>query len=387
MPIYEDRGVSPEKLDVERALSGVSKGLFPGAFCKIVEDVFGGDGDYCAIMHADGAGSKSALAYLSYRETGNARVFRNIAQDSLVMNLDDVLCVGATGPFIVSNTIGRNAKLIPGEAVREIIDGYESAMRLLAPYGINIVSCGGETADLGDVVRTVIVDATIATRMKRADVIDASAAVPGHCIVGLTSYGQAAYETEYNSGISTNGFTAARHELLDGSYKSKFPETFDPAIADLAYTGSLRLDDEVPGAKMTVQAALLAPTRTYAPIMQPVLRKYRTSISAIFHNTGGGQTKCLKFGRNVRYVKDNLFPLPPVFQLMRRNTSLSLREMARVFNLGHRMEIVCDPGAAEGIMAISRSRDVDAQVVGRVERGEGPPTLQPTIEGEVIEFQ
>jgi len=203
----------------------------------------------------------------------------------------------------------------------------------------------------------------------------------------LASYGQAAYETEYNSGISTNGFTAARHELLDGSYKSKFPETFDPAIADLAYTGSLRLDDEVPGAKMTVQAALLAPTRTYAPIMQPVLRKYRTSISAIFHNTGGGQTKCLKFGRNVRYVKDNLFPLPPVFQMMRRNTSLSLREMARVFNLGHRMEIVCDTGAAEGIIAISRSMGVDAQVVGRVERGEGRPTLRLTVEGEVIEFQ
>lgn len=386
MPSYEDRGVSPVKTDIETALSGTSKGLFPGAFCKIVEDVLGNDDEYCSVIHADGAGSKSALAYIQYRETGDPRVFRDIACDALAMNLDDLVCVGATGPFIVSNAIGRNANLVPAEVLREIIEGYEAVAEMLARHDIQLTNCGGETADIGDVVRTVIVDATVATRMRRTDIIDASKVRPGHCIVGLASFGQAIYESAYNSGISTNGFTAARHEVLAPYYKVKFPETFDPAIAPLAYAGTLRLDDEIPQTKTTVAAALLAPTRIYAPVMRKVLGEYRSRISAIFHNTGGGQTKCLKFGQNVRYVKDKLLPLPAIFQLIRRNSSLGLREMARVFNLGHRMEIVCDPDAADGIIAISRGMGVDAKVVGHVEAAVGMPTLQLTIEGEALEF-
>jgi phosphoribosylformylglycinamidine cyclo-ligase len=382
---YERRGASATKVDVHRALEGLSAGLFPGAFCKAVPDVLGDSAEHCVLSHADGAGTKAALAYIQYLRHQRPEVFVGIAQDSLVMNLDDLLCVGATGPFIYSNTIGRNSKQIPGEVIRAIIHGYEEFADRLRPYGVELVSCGGETADVGDLVRTIIVDSSIVTRMRRADFIDCSRVQAGHVIVGLASFGRASYESTENSGIGTNGFTALRHGVLTSEYREQFPQTYAPEIAGLAYTGRYDLDSPLPGTPMTIGDASLSPTRTYAPIVLKVVREMRPFISAIFHNTGGGQTKCMGFGRDVRYVKDNLFEPPPIFRFIRSETGIRLREMLRTFNMGHRLEIVCDRGVADRVLQISADHEVAARIIGRVESMPGR-SLVVEVSGETEQF-
>ncbi len=384
---YERRGVSPDKPDVREAIAAEDPGLFPGAFCKAVPDVLAGSAEHCVVLHADGAGTKSALAYLAYRSHGDPAVFRGIAQDSLVMNLDDALCVGATGPFVMSNTIGRNARVVDKGVLRELVDGYAAVRDRLRPYGVEIVSCGGETADIGDLVRTVVVDSTVAVRMRRDAFIDCSAVRPGHVIVGLASAGRAVYEDDENSGIGTNGFTAARHDVLAKRYREDFPETYAPEIAALAYAGRFLLDDTLPGTSMSVGDALLSPTRTYAPILLPILAKHRDGISAIFHNTGGGLTKCLHFGRGVRYEKTALPAPPPVFRFIKHVSELRTAEMVRTFNMGILMEIVCDPQIAEAIVRIASSFGVAASVVGRVAAAEpGQPALRIVLDGEELAF-
>jgi phosphoribosylformylglycinamidine cyclo-ligase len=387
MPTYEDRGASADKTEVKAATRGFDAGLFPGAFCKALPDIYGNSPEHCLLVHADGAGTKSAVAYIHFRRHGDAGIFRGIAQDSLVMNLDDLACVGATGPFALSNTIGRNAKLVPGDVLRAIITGYEDLAERLGSLGIVVRSCGGETADVGDLVRTIVVDSVLATRMKRKDFIDCSALRPDQVIVGLASYGQATYESAYNSGIGSNGFTSLRHELLTGRYRKEFPETFAPDIGDLAYNGKFDIDDPLPGTSMTVGEAILSPTRTYAPVIRRIVEGHREQISAILHNTGGGQTKCLNFGNNVRYVKDHLFPAPPIFEFLKQHTNLPQRELFRVFNMGHRMEIYCNPEASESIVAISESFGVGARVVGHTEYQESGVSLAIATPGETIEYQ
>ena len=385
MSQYEKRGASADKRDVHRALDGLDPGVFPGAFCKLVPDCLVGNPAYCLALHADGAGTKSAVAYLHYKQTRDSSVFRGIAQDSLVMNLDDLLCIGALGPFVLSNTIGRNAKLIPGEIIREIVAGYEECISKFGELGITITSCGGETADLGDLVRTVIVDSTLAARVPRQDVINCANVVPGHVIVGLASFGQASYESAANSGIGTNGFTTARHVLLSKRYAEKFQETFAPEITSLAYQGRFELSDTMDSG-ISIGDALLSPTRTYAPIVKTVLAETRSSISAIFHNSGGGLSKCLRFGNSVHYIKDNLFPTPPIFSLIRSEGSLAFTEMCRTFNLGHRLELVCEESAAARICAIAESFSVPARIVGRVERSDDANRVTISHEGESAEF-
>jgi len=382
---YEARGVSTRKPDVHEALRGVDQGLYPGAFCKIIPDVLGNDPLYCFALHADGAGTKSAVAYLHYLQYRDPRVFRGIAQDSLVMNLDDLICVGAVGDFVLSNTIGRNAKLVSGEIIREIIAGYEEYISKLATLGINIVSCGGETADIGDLVRTVVVDSTLSARLARKDVIDCAKVQSGHVIVGFASFGQANYENAENSGIGTNGFTTARHVLLSGRYKKEAPETFAGEIADLAYQGRFELGDNLT-TTMTIGEALLSPTRSYAPILRCVLSEMRSGISAIFHNSGGGLSKCLRFGKGIHYIKDNLFPTPQILSLIRSEGSLSFSEMCTTFNMGHRLEIVCEESVAAGILAIAKSFAVGARIVGHADSSQGPNRLSISHEGEVAEF-
>jgi phosphoribosylformylglycinamidine cyclo-ligase len=367
MASYESRGVSPHKQDVHKAIANVSPGVFPGAFCKAIPDLFGGSDDHCVLMHADGAGTKSSLAYLYYREHGAADVFEGIAQDSLVMNLDDLLCVGATGPFALTNLIGRNAKLVSGEVVAAVINGYEKFCHHMAEFGIEIVTCGGETADIGDLVRTIVVDSALATRMPRAEFIDASQVKPGLSIVGVASFGRASYEEDTNSGIGTNGFTCARHELLGEQYRQA-EETYAPQIAELAYTGKFDLDDPLPGSNQTVGQALLSPTRTYAPLLKEAFATFRPAISALFHNTGGGLSKSLGFGHGIRYVKDNLIAPPPIFQFLAEQTNLPAQELSRVFNMGCRLEIVCQPDAAQGLIDLCRRFQLHAQVIGRTEK-------------------
>jgi phosphoribosylformylglycinamidine cyclo-ligase len=386
MTTYEERGASSFKPDVVKATEQTYKGIFPNAFCRAVPDVIGGSDRHCFLLHADGAGTKSSLAYLYYRQYDNLEVFKGIAQDSLVMNLDDLLCVGATGPFVLSNTIGRNAKLIDGEIVKAIITGYEECIAKLKQYNIEITTCGGETADVGDLVRTVIVDSVLACRLPKENFIDCGEVRMGQDIVGLASFGKAIYEERYNSGISTNGFTTVRHELLSQRYKTEFPESFAPDIADLAYTGKFDLASELPGSDFTVGEALLSPTRTYAPIVAQILQNHKNQISAIFHNSGGGQAKCLNFGNNIRYVKDNLFPLPPIFDFIQAQTNLTYREMCRTLNLGHRMEIVCDPEISSEIIAISQSFGVDAQIIGRTEPFSEGVSVIINTPTETIEF-
>jgi phosphoribosylformylglycinamidine cyclo-ligase len=383
---YERHGVSAEKTDVKSALEHTDKGLIPSAFCRVLPDLFCGDPNYVFAVHADGAGTKSSLAYLYYRRHRDPSVFRGIAHDALVMNLDDLLCIGATGPFALSNTIGRNAGLVPAEVLHEIIRGYDEAIRMLAEYDITIVPCGGETADLGDLVRTLVVDATLATRLPRSTIIDAGNVEPGLEIVGLSSFDRCEYESEYNSGIGSNGLTLARHKLLVGHTKEVFPETYDPAIADLVYTGSFDIDDPLPGTPLSVGKALLSPTRTYAPVVKKILEIHDRRVAAIFHNTGGGQTKCLSFGHGIRYVKDNTFSLAPIFRLLRTATDLTSRELARVFNLGHRMEIVCQRSFSQDVIGIARSFGIAAQVIGHIEAEPGPPSLVIVVEGEEIRF-
>ncbi len=364
---YLSRGVSPTKDDVKKAVKNQSKGVVPGAFCKMIEDI-AGDDNYCVAIHADGAGTKSSVAYLMYKETGNYDWFKGLAQDSLVMNTDDLACVGCYENLVLSNTIGRNAHRVDGKAIAKVIEGYDEVIAKLADNGINIKMCGGETADVGDLVNTLIVDSTIVARVKREDVVNAANIKPGHVIVGLASSGQATYEDSYNSGISSNGLTAARHMLLSKYYYENFKESFSTTLTeDKAYCGKFRLTDKLPGADVTVGEAILAPTRTFLPVIIPVLKKYKDSISGIIHCTGGGQAKCRDFGKNIRYVKDNLFELPPIFKAIYESGEIPMKEMFQVFNCGHRIEFYCDASVADGIIEIAKSFNIDAQVIGHVE--------------------
>ncbi|MCQ2466060.1 MAG: phosphoribosylformylglycinamidine cyclo-ligase [Clostridia bacterium] len=376
---YLSRGVSPTKDDVKKAVANQSKGVAPGAFCKLIEDI-AGDEDYCVAIHADGAGTKSSVAYLMYKETGNYDWFKGLAQDSLVMNTDDLACVGCTQNLVLSNTIGRNAHLVDGKAIAKVIEGYNEMVEKLNAHGVGITMCGGETADVGDLVRTMIVDSTIVARIKKSEVINAANIKPGHVIVGLASYGQATYEDSYNSGMSSNGLTAARHMLLSNYYAQNFKESYSDTIPeDKAYCGKYRLSDNLPGTDVTVGEAILAPTRTFLPVIVPVLEKYRDSISGIIHCTGGGQAKCRDFGKNIRIVKDNLFEFPPLFQAIYESGEIPMKEMFQVFNCGHRIEFYCDESVAQGIIDIAKSFNIDAQIVGHVEALEAEGENQVVI--------
>ena len=364
---YLSRGVSPTKDDVKKAVANQDKGAFPGAFCKLIDDL-AGDPDYCTAIHADGAGTKSSVAYIAYKETGDLKWFRGIAQDSLVMNTDDLACVGALEKLSLSNTIGRNAHRVDGKCIAAVIEGYNTIVGKLQDMGFDISMCGGETADVGDLVRTLIVDSTLVTRVAKKNVINAANIKPGHVIVGLASFGQATYEDSYNSGISSNGLTAARHMLLCKDYLKEFPESVSETIPeDKVYCGKFRLTDKLPNSEQTVAEAILSPTRTYLPVVRDVLSQYRSSISGIIHCTGGGQAKCRDFGKNIRIIKDNLFPFPPIFQAIYESSEIPMKEMYQVFNCGHRMEFYCDESVASGIIDIAGKYNIDARIVGRVE--------------------
>lgn len=364
---YARRGVSADKEDVHSAIKNIDKGLFPNAFCKIVEDITG-DPEYCTIMHADGAGTKSSLAYLYWKETGDLSVWKGIAQDAIIMNVDDLLCVGCTDNILLSSTIGRNKNLIPGEVIAEIINGTEEVLQMLRDNGINIKSTGGETADVGDLVKTIIVDSTVTARMKRMDVINNENIQAGDFIIGISSYGQASYEKEYNGGMGSNGLTSARHDVFDKIYAEKYPESFDSGVpADLVYSGSKKLTDPVNGSPLDAGKLVLSPTRTYGPIIQSILKELRAEIHGMVHCSGGAQTKILHFVDNIRVVKDNMLPIPPLFQMIHEESGTDWREMYKVFNMGHRMEIYAAEESADEIVEIARSYNVDAQVIGRVE--------------------
>ena len=364
---YLSRGVSPTKDDVKAAVKNQDKGVFPGAFCKLIEDT-AGDPEYCTALHADGAGTKSSVAYLMFKETGNYDWFKGLAQDSLVMNTDDLACVGCYENLSLSNTIGRNAHRVDGKAIAKVIEGYDEVIAKLEKAGVGIKMCGGETADVGDLVKTLIVDSTIVARVKRDKVVNAANIKPGHVIVGLASFGQATYEDAYNSGISSNGLTAARHMLLNKYYYENYKESFSDTLGeDKAYCGKFRLTDKMPYGEQTVGEAILSPTRTFLPVIVPVLEKYFDSISGIIHCTGGGQAKCRDFGKNIRIVKDNLFELPPIFRTIYESGEIPMKEMFQVFNCGHRIEFYCDEAVAEGIIEIAKSFNIDARVVGHVE--------------------
>ena len=364
---YLSRGVSPTKDDVKKAVANQDKGAFPGAFCKLIDDL-AGDPDYCTAIHADGAGTKSSVAYIAYRETGDLKWFRGIAQDSLVMNTDDLACVGAIEKLSLSNTIGRNAHRVDGKCIAAVIEGYNNIVGKLQNMGFDISMCGGETADVGDLVRTLIVDSTLVTRVAKKNVINAANIKPGHVIVGLASFGQATYEDSYNSGISSNGLTAARHMLLCKDYLKEYPESVSETIPeDKVYCGKFRLTDRLPNSEQTVAEAILSPTRTFLPVIRDVLDAYRSSISGIIHCTGGGQAKCRDFGKNIRIIKDNLFDLPPIFQAIYESGEIPMKEMYQVFNCGHRIEFYCEESAASGIMEIAKKYNIDSRIVGRVE--------------------
>lgn len=366
---YAQRGVSAQKEDVHNAIKNIDKGLFPKAFCKIVPDYLTNDEDYCLIMHADGAGTKSSLAYLYWKETGDLSVWKGIAQDALIMNIDDLLCVGATDNIMLSSTIGRNKNLIPGEVISAIINGTEELIGELKKFGVTIHSTGGETADVGDVVRTIIVDSTVTARMKRSDVIDNANIKPGDVIVGLESFGQATYEKEYNGGMGSNGLTSARHDVFAHYLAENYPESFDPSVPkDLIYSGAKKLTDEVEGSPINAGKLVLSATRTYAPIIKEILAKFNaTDVHGMVHCSGGAQTKILHFVDNVHVIKDNLFDVPPLFKLIQEQSQTGWKEMYQVFNCGHRMELYVNPEIAEEIIAISKSFNVNAQIVGRVE--------------------
>jgi len=366
---YNQRGVSASKEDVHKAISNLDKGLFPGAFCKIVPDILGGDENYCTVMHADGAGTKSSLAYVYWKETGDLSVWKGIAQDAIVMNTDDLLCVGATGPILLSSTIGRNKNLVPGEVISAIINGTEQVLEMLRKHGMDISSTGGETADVGDLVRTIIVDSTVTARMKRADVIDNKKISAGDVIVGLASYGQAVYEDGYNGGMGSNGLTSARHDVFSAEYRAKYPESYDPSVPqDLVYSGKYKVTDEFPALPVNVGKLVLSPTRTYAPVIIPVLKGLRQHIHGIIHCSGGAQTKVMHFVDKLHVIKDNLFDVPPLFRLIGEASGTSKQEMYKVFNMGHRMEIYVPENVAKEVISISTSLGVDAKVVGRVEK-------------------
>lgn len=368
---YDLRGVSAAKEDVHAAIKNVDKGIFPKAFCKIIPDILGGDPEWCNIMHADGAGTKSSLAYAYWKETGDLGVWKGIAQDALIMNVDDLLCVGATNRMLVSSTIGRNKRLIPGEVIAAIINGTEELLETMRGYGVEIYGTGGETADVGDLVRTIIVDSTVTTRMRRADVINNADIADGDVIVGLASFGQATYETEYNGGMGSNGLTSARHDVFDHSVAEKYPETFDSAIPrELIYSGAKKLTDSVDGAPVCAGKLVLSPTRTYAPVIKKLLEEMRPEIHGMVHCTGGAQTKVMHFVENKHVIKDNMFPIPPLFRLIREQSGTDWAEMYKVFNMGHRMEIYLPASKAQQVIEISRSFNIDARVIGHVENCE-----------------
>ncbi len=365
---YDLRGVSASKEDVHNAIKNLDKGLFPKAFCKIIPDHLGGDPAWCNIMHADGAGTKSSLAYAYWRETGDLSVWKGIAQDALIMNIDDLLCVGATDNILLSSTIGRNKRLVPGEVISAIINGTNELAEELTRLGVSVYPTGGETADVGDLVRTIIVDSTVTCRMRRADVIDNARIQAGDVIVGLSSTGQATYESGYNGGMGSNGLTSARHDVFHNYLATKYPETFDPAMpADLAYTGSYRLTDAIEGLGVDAGKLVLSPTRTYAPVIKQILKEMRPHIHGMVHCSGGAQTKVLHFIDRLRVVKDNLFPTPPLFRIIRQESGTTWQEMYKVFNMGHRMELYLPEACAPQAIAISRSFGIEAQVVGRCE--------------------
>ena len=369
---YNQRGVSADKEDVHHAIKNMDKGLFPKAFCKIVADYLTDDKDYCLIMHADGAGTKSSLAYMYWKETGDLKVWKGIAQDALIMNIDDLLCVGATDNIMLSSTIGRNKSLINGEVLSQIINGTEELLATYKKLGIHIISTGGETADVGDLVRTIIVDSTVVARMKRKDVIDNKNITVGNVIVGLSSSGKATYETEYNGGMGSNGLTSARHDVFSKILAEKYPESFDPSMpVDLVYSGTKNLTDPIEGSVLDAGKLVLSPTRTYAPIIKVILDKYRSKINGMVHCSGGAQTKVLHFVDNVHVIKDNLFALPPVFRLIQEQSGTDWKEMYKVFNMGHRMELYVPKEIAQDIIAISKSFNVDAQIIGKVEHFKG----------------
>ena len=381
---YTGRGVSAQKEDVHNAIKNIDKGLFPKAFCKIVPDYLTGDQEYCLVMHADGAGTKSALAYMYWKETGDLNVWKGIAQDALIMNIDDLLCVGATENIMLSSTIGRNKGLITGEVLASIIEGTEELLEEYRKYGISIISTGGETADVGDLVRTIIVDSTVVARMKRADVIDNSKIQPGNVIVGLSSSGKATYESEYNGGMGSNGLTSARHDVFSRELMTKYPESFDPAVPEhLVYTGTKSLTDAT-ATELDAGKLVLSPTRTYAPIVKKILDNHRGQIDGMVHCSGGAQTKILHFLEKGHVVKDNLFELPPLFKLIQEESGTSWQEMYQVFNMGHRMEFYVDPVIAQEIIQISKEFGVDAQIIGRVEHSN---TKELTITSEFGTFK
>ncbi|MBT4217449.1 MAG: phosphoribosylformylglycinamidine cyclo-ligase [Flavobacteriales bacterium] len=365
---YNQRGVSADKEDVHNAIKNTDKGLFPKAFCKIVPDYLSNDEDYCLIMHADGAGTKSALAYMYWKETGDISVWKGIAQDALIMNIDDLICVGATDNIMLSSTIGRNKNLINGDVLSEIINGTEELLVEYKNYGVNIISTGGETADVGDLVRTIIVDSTVVSRMKREDVIDNANIKPGNVIVGLSSSGQATYESEYNGGMGSNGLTSARHDVFSKILAEKYPESYDHSVPEeLVYSGTKKLTDRIEGSDLDVGRLVLSPTRTYIPIVKEILDKFRTKIDGMVHCSGGAQTKVLHFVDKVHVMKDNMFDLPPLFQMIQEESNTDWKEMYKVFNMGHRMELYVSKEIADDIISISESYNVAAKIIGRVE--------------------
>ena len=381
---YLERGVSAQKEDVHNAIKNQNKGLFDNTFCKIVPDILSNDPEYCNVMHADGAGTKSALAYLYWKETGDISVWRGIAQDSLIMNIDDLVCVGATNNIIMSSTIGRNKHLIPGEVISEIIEGNSDVIKMLNNHGINIVSAGGETADVGDITKTILVDSTVIAREKRNKIVNCEIK-EGNVIVGLSSYGMSSYESEYNSGIGSNGLTSARHDILSKIYAEKYPETYSSETnKDFIYCGNHLLTDDCETHK-NIGKLLLSPTRTYAPIILKILENHFKNISGIIHCTGGGQTKVLHFTKNKKIIKNNLFEVPEVFKIIQKDTNISTKEMFEVFNMGHRMEIYCDQSVAQEVISISKEFKIDAKIIGHVEKS-NQNTLVLETEDETVEY-
>lgn len=382
---YNQRGVSASKEDVHNAIKNIDKGIFPKAFCKIIPDVLGGDPEYCNIMHADGAGTKSSLAYMYWRETGDISIWKGIAQDALIMNIDDLLCVGATDNILLSSTIGRNKMLIPGEVISAIINGTNELCEELAQLGVNIYPTGGETADVGDLVRTIIVDSTVTCRMKRSDVISNDKIQAGDVIVGLSSYGQTTYEKSYNGGMGSNGLTSARHDVFANYLAQKYPESYDSSIpSDLVYSGKMKLTDAIDGLDIDAGKLVLSPTRTYAPVIKEILDKFRPMIHGLVHCSGGAQTKVLHFVNKVKITKNNLFPTPPLFALIQEQSGTDWKEMYKVFNMGHRMEVYLAPEYAQEVINISKSFGIDAQIVGFVESSD---KTELTIESEHGHFE
>ena len=382
---YMARGVSASKEDVHNAIKNIDKGLFPKAFCKIIPDILGGDPDWCNIMHADGAGTKSSLAYMYWKETGDVSVWKGIAQDALIMNIDDLLCVGATDNILLSSTIGRNKNKIPGEVIAAIINGTDVLCNELQEMGVGVFPTGGETADVGDLVRTIIVDSTVTCRMKRSEVISADNIQPGDVIVGLASFGQASYEKEYNGGMGSNGLTSARHDVFANYLAAKFPESFDPEVpANLVYSGSKKLTDALEGLGIDAGKLVLSPTRTYAPVIKAILDNFRSEVHGMIHCSGGAQTKVLHFVDHVHIVKDNMFEIPPLFRMIQEESKTEWAEMYKVFNMGHRMEIYLKPEHAQAIIDISKSFNIEAQIIGRVESHKGKKL---TIKSEYGTFE